>query len=236
MTWGRGVVDEQIAYWARAGEYDEWFFRKGRYDRGEQWNRLWFDEVETLRREVESLPRCETALELACGTGIWTERLCCIGGRVTAIDASPEVIEINRGKLPGAAVNYRQEDLFLWEPEAQYDLVFCSFWLSHIPPEELDGFLAKIRRAAKPGGTVFVIDSLPDDASSAADAEPKDSSRTVEHRKLNDGRQFQVVKVYYQPRELEAMFARHGLRAQAALTGRFFWFLRAVPLHNMRET
>jgi hypothetical protein len=62
---GRGVVEEQTAYYrARAGEYDQWLFRQGRYDRGEPWNRLWFDEVEALRREVESVPRCETVLEL----------------------------------------------------------------------------------------------------------------------------------------------------------------------------
>ena len=227
MTGGRNVVEEQIAYYrARAGEYDQWFFRQGRYDRGEPWNRLWFDEVEALRREVESLPRCETVLELACGTGIWTERLCRIGNRVTALDASPEVIEINRGKLPGAPVDYRREDLFQWQPETQYDLVFCAFWLSHVPPGELDGFLARLHRAAKPGAAVFAIDSLPDDASSAAGAEPKDPSRTLERRELNDGRQFQIVKVYYQPRELEAAFARHGLRVQAGVTGRFFWFAR----------
>jgi hypothetical protein len=48
---GRGVVEEQIAYYrARAGEYDQWLFRQGRYDRGEPWNRLWFDEVEASTR------------------------------------------------------------------------------------------------------------------------------------------------------------------------------------------
>jgi O-methyltransferase involved in polyketide biosynthesis len=92
--------------------------------------------------------------------------------------------------------------------------VFCAFWLWHVPPEKLDGFLAKIRGRRNPGGTVFAIDSLPD------------FSRTVERRKLNDRRQFQVVKVSFQPHEVEAVFARHGLRVEAGVTGRFFLFAR----------
>ena len=47
------LLAEQVAYYqARAGEYDEWFLREGRHDRGPEWNRRWFSELEEVRREL----------------------------------------------------------------------------------------------------------------------------------------------------------------------------------------
>ena len=93
------TIQEQIAYYrARAGEYDEWFYRKGRYDYGVALNQQWFDEAQQVMARLQSLGPVESILELACGTGIWTELLTRIGQQVMAIDASPEVIAINRAE------------------------------------------------------------------------------------------------------------------------------------------
>ena len=46
MTEEGRLLDEQLAYYrARAGEYDEWFLREGRYDRGPEQRAEWFKEV-----------------------------------------------------------------------------------------------------------------------------------------------------------------------------------------------
>jgi hypothetical protein len=37
------LLEGQLAYYrARADEYDDWFLRRGRHDRGPEWNRRWF--------------------------------------------------------------------------------------------------------------------------------------------------------------------------------------------------
>jgi hypothetical protein len=42
-------------------------------------------------------------------------------------------------------------------------------------------------------------------------------------RRLDDGREFTIVKVYYEPRELEAALRGAGFRdASVTTTGRFF--------------
>lgn len=96
----RVLLDEQISYYrARAWEYDEWFHRRGRYDRGEPHRRAWFAEVEQVEAALrEARPRGRV-LELACGTGIWTRRLVELAKDVTALDASPEVMRINRERV-----------------------------------------------------------------------------------------------------------------------------------------
>ena len=43
------------------------------------------------------------------------------GEHVVALDASPEVLEINRDKVKSANVEFRQADLFNWQPDTQYE-------------------------------------------------------------------------------------------------------------------
>ncbi|WP_242046036.1 MULTISPECIES: class I SAM-dependent methyltransferase [Calothrix] len=129
-TLSESILQQQIAYYsARASEYDEWFYRLNRYNRGEELNQRWFREVEIVKQALQQIGQPEKILELACGTGIWTQELLKIGNRITAIDASAEVIAINRSKLNSPHVEYQQVDLFTWEPDTEYDLVFFSFWL-----------------------------------------------------------------------------------------------------------
>ena len=93
----RELLDEQIAYYrARAEEYDEWFFRRGKYDRGEDFLRTWFSEIATVESALRALRPYGDVLELACGTGLWTRHLIDSASTVTAVDASAEVIEINQ--------------------------------------------------------------------------------------------------------------------------------------------
>jgi demethylmenaquinone methyltransferase/2-methoxy-6-polyprenyl-1,4-benzoquinol methylase len=211
------ILEEQKHYYReRAPEYDEWFYRLGSYDRGSEWNNHWFEEVSTLQQAVTGLGRFDSILELACGTGIWTQRLAAISPDVTAVDASPEVIEINRCKIGSAAVEYLPYDIFEWQPGRQYDLVFFAFWLSHVPPERLEPFLRTVSRGVKPGGRIFAIDSLPYEQSAA--------DQTYQTRTLKDGREFRVVKIYYDPSKLKATLERHGFQADVQTTGEFFWY------------
>ena len=134
-------LTEQIEYYrARSNEYDEWFFRQGRYDRGAELNQLWFNDIETLRRAADKFRPSGDILELACGTGIWTQFLLQYANRITAVDASPEVITINQERTKSAKVRYIRADLFNWQPAKKYDVVFFAFWLSHVPPERFADF------------------------------------------------------------------------------------------------
>lgn len=218
-------LQQQIAYYrARASEYDEWFYRLGRYDRGASLNQRWFAEVELAMREVRALAPVGDALELAAGTGNWTVELAKISNTLTALDASPEMIAINREKVARADVVYHEADLFTWQPEQQYDLVFFGFWLSHVPPERFDPFIAQVAKALRPGGRLWMIDSLPDDSSSAVNHIKYDPSGYTHTRKLNDGREYNIIKVFYDPVDLQQRLTAHGIVGEIKTTGAYFWY------------
>lgn len=233
------ILHQQMAYYrARAGEYDEWFYRIGRYDRGADWNARWFAEVEMLMREVAAVGPMGHTLELAAGTGNFTRELAKISQHITALDASEEVLAINKEKIAprhegeglGVRVHYQQTDLFNWQPDTEYDLVFMAFWMSHVPPDKLDSFLATVRKATKPGGRVFMIDSLPDETStsSAINHAPYQPDSIYHTRKLNDGQEFTIVKVFYEPDALTTKLAEHAFTAQVQTTGHYFWWASGV--------
>ena len=149
---------------------------------------------------------------------------------VLALDASLEVLAINSDKVKSAHVEFRQADLFKWQPDRQYDLVLMSFWMSHVPPEKLEGFLETVKQATKVGGQVFMVDSLHDQsrtssASNHADYDPESIYHT---RKLNDGQKYTIVKVFYEGDALTAKLAEHGFTAQYYTSGDYFWWERGM--------
>ena len=152
-------LDEQLTYYReRAPEYDAWALRQGPFDRGRD-NARWFAEIAKLEKALERFDPKGKVLELAGGTGQWTERLVRHADELTVVDASPEVLEFNRKRV-GEGVRHIQADLFSWEPDRHYDVVFFSFWLSHVPPELFPRFWDLVAQALRPGGRVFFIDNV----------------------------------------------------------------------------
>ena len=223
------LLADQVAYYrARALEYDQWFLREGRYDRGPEHRAEWFTEVATIETAARETMHRGEVLELACGTGLWTRHLAAHNVRVVAVDASPEVIAINRDQLGATNVDYIVADLFSWTPSTRFDTVFFSFWLSHIPPARLEAFWATVRKALKPNGQAFFVDSLLEQSSTARDHAPLGRSGVV-RRRLNDGREFEIVKVFYEPAALERKLSELGWRGWVRSSGKFFCYGAMTP-------
>lgn len=216
------ILNGQMAYYrARAQEYDKSIYQVGRFASHERPVDEQAANLDQVRIRLEALKPVQHALELACGTGMWTASLLTIAQHVTALDASPEMLEIARSKVGDAPVRYQQADLFTWEPEQQYNLVFFAFWLSHVPPERLDDFFARVQRAVRPGGQLFIVDQyapLPDDL-----LLPQEG--IFHTRTLHDGRAFKIVKVFYDLALLEEELAQHGFTVATQKHGDLFFSL-----------
>jgi len=231
---GGDILRDQIDYYrARAGEYDEWWLRTGRYDRGAQLNARWQAEVASVEAALDAWLTARAPgnlLELACGTGLFTRHLARRVPRITAVDASPEVLALNRDRLAGAGhVEYVEADLFSWRPAERYDAVFFSFWLSHVPDGRFVPFWKGVAGALNPGGVAYLIDSAFDPSSTAKDhVEPSREAGNVT-RKLNDGREFHIVKHFWEPQGLMTRLGELGWSAAIAKTASYFIHGTAKP-------
>jgi ubiquinone/menaquinone biosynthesis C-methylase UbiE len=226
------VLAEQSCYYrARAGEYEDWWFRRGRYDRGAEANARWFADVTAVQEAVERFAPAGDILELACGTGLWTERLAPHAASLTAIDGSPEMLERCQARVNDPCVRYVEADLFAWEPDRTYDVCFFGFWLSHVPTERFDAFWEKVGRAVGPEGRVFFVDSLRSQRASAVDHELPDQDEETMLRRLADGREYQIIKLFHEPEPLQRALAGLGWSAQVQRTPEFFIHGQATVRH-----
>jgi demethylmenaquinone methyltransferase/2-methoxy-6-polyprenyl-1,4-benzoquinol methylase len=188
------LVSEQKRYYAeRAPEYDDWWYRRRRYELERDALARWQADVAETEVALEAFAPGGSVLELAAGTGIWTRKLVPLADRVVAVDANAETLAFN---TPDAELV--RADVFEWEPAERFDLVFFSFWLSHVPEELFAEFWSLVRAALVAGGRVFLVDSGVGDTAHTgtgrADGE--------ETRSLSDGRTFRIVKRRWAPDEL----------------------------------
>lgn len=222
---GERLIEEQKDYYrARAPEYEQWWDRSGRYDLGDDEHRRWVDEVEQLEAAVDSAQLTGSVLELACGTGVWTRPLSQRADRLHAVDASAEVIELNRARLPEGhcPVTFEQADLFDWEPSECYDSVFFSFWLTHVPAGRFGAFWELVDRALVPGGQFFLLDNA--GPYNITDGLDDPLGPGVTRRQLADGREFDIVKQYYEAAELADRLADLGWDAHFTTTDSYFLY------------
>ena len=186
-------LGEQKRYYAaRAPEYDDWWYRRGRYELEPDALARWWDDVAETDAALEAFAPRGSVLELAAGTGIWTRKLVRLADRVVAVDANDEMLAFNTDEAERV-----RADVFAWEPAETFDVVFFSFWLSHVPDDRLDDFWGLVRSALVPGGRVFLVDN-----NVAGDAAHRSRGRVaagVERRQLSDGREFDIVKHYRTP-------------------------------------
>ena len=216
------AADEMVAYYeARAPEYDDWYLRRGRYERGPIHDAAWNAELDMAGRWLDALPMAGEIVELAVGTGWWSPLLASKGD-LSMYDAAPAPLDRARERLVAHRLRAHLHVRDAWaEPDRAVDALFAGFWLSHVERDRLPAFLELARRWLKPGGRFAFIDSLPDQASGAADHPiPTDDRAT---RRLADGREFSIVKVYYTPDELRSALIGAGFGVVDVTTsGRFF--------------
>jgi SAM-dependent methyltransferase len=224
------LLEEQIRYYeARAPIYEQLYFRQGDYAVDDAaWTRNWNRETGELERFVQELPADGSVLELACGNGLWTRFLAPRAERLVAVDASPTMLARNRAWVGDDRVRYVEADLFAWEQDERFDLVFGGFFLSHIPPNRWSSFWGKVHRWLGPGGTIAFVDDC------WAPDRPRSSDRvaggpTHAHIRRLDDEAYTIVKRFFRPKELEAAFAVEGLSAEVRPTGEHFLFGTARP-------
>lgn len=231
MTDADELLAEQRAFYrARAPEYDEWWRREGRYDRGPEMAREWHEQVATVESALESFGVAGDVLELAGGTGWWTERIARTADRLTVVDSSPETLAINRKRVKRTDVDFVVADLFEWRPQRRHDVVFFSFWLSHVPRPRFTAFWTLVRSCLTPGGRAFLIDNRDDPTPGADIKDPYvvEYGPDVHLRRLSDGSEHRVVKVMYEPEELRSAIEAEDWRADIQAT-RWFLFGSARP-------
>jgi SAM-dependent methyltransferase len=209
-------------YARRAPEYEDVYRRPGRDA-----------DLADLEARLVAFAEGRDVLELACGTGYWTERIARTARTVTAVDVVPEVLErAMKKEYPPARVRFRLGDAFrLDDVSGSFDAVLAAFLWSHLPRRQIATFLDGIQRRFPDGVAVAFVDNRFVEASNTPISRRDDRGDTWQTRTLADGSIHEIRKNFPGPDELAAQTRLHLVDVDIALPGHF-WCLtgRTLPL------
>jgi demethylmenaquinone methyltransferase/2-methoxy-6-polyprenyl-1,4-benzoquinol methylase len=129
------------------------------------------------------------------------------------------MLEIIRSKW-GEGLQLVQADVFKWSPDQSYDLAFAAFWISHVPRLALLPFLRAMRTVVAPGGVLTLIDQV-----APSEEEARATKGELQHRQLENGEMFQIVKIYYSIEELCQAASKAGFCDVSAAVAKYFFQL-----------
>lgn len=205
-----------VDYYARrAREYERIYHKTERQE-----------DLRALRRLVVERLADRDVLEIACGTGYWTEVIAPAARSVVATDAGEAVMEVARNKrYAKGRVRFRAADAF--QPaavEGCYTALFAGFFWSHVQRPRLADFLQGWRGRLGPGQRMLFIDNRYVEGSSTPVAGSDTDGNTYQVRRLDDGSEHRVMKNFPDEDELRQTIAPIAEQIEITMFT-YFWAL-----------
>ena len=184
-------------YAARAAEYDRIYAKPERQR-----------DLRAIEQWLPQVFEGRSVLEIACGTGYWTQFLAPAAARMVALDAATETLEIARSRVKSAKVNFREGDAYRLPAELTgFDGAFAGFWISHVPRARMREFFAGMDKALARGAKAVLLDNRYVAGSSTPISETDAAGDTYQTRKLDDGSSYRVLKNFPGQEEMRAWLA-----------------------------
>lgn len=205
-----------IDYYAkRANEYERI------YQKPERQN-----DLEILRNLLRKTLAGNHVLEIACGTGYWTQVAPQTAKTITATDINEEVLQIARSKTYECKVNFQMADAFNLNPSPQNDFTvgLAAAWWSHLQRSQIRNFLLHFHRLFPPGSLLVFMDNRFVPGSNTPISRTDDDGNTYQTRKLENGNEYEILKNFPDEKEIRAILGNSAREiCWTELT--YYWFL-----------
>jgi ubiquinone/menaquinone biosynthesis C-methylase UbiE len=205
-----------IDYYAkRAHEYERI------YEKPERQN-----DLERLRDLFRKTLAGKNVLEIACGTGYWTQVISQTANSITATDINEEVLQIARSKTCGCEVNFQKADAFSLNPSPQNDFTagLAAAWWSHLQRSQIRNFLLHLHRLFPPGSLLVFMDNRFVPGSNTPISRTDDDGNTYQTRKLENGNEYEILKNFPDEKEIRAILG-NSAREICWTELMYYWFL-----------
>ena len=205
----------QAYYAARAREYERIYAKPERQA-----------DLRRLEAMIPARFSGRSVLEVACGTGYWTQHIAQSASRILATDLTGETLAVARAKsLPEDRVRFCEADAFnLPAQEEPFEGAFAGFWWSHLRQSECRPFLVSLRRCLAPGAVVVLLDNLYVDGSSTPVSRTDEDGNTWQARRLDDGTRHEVLKNFPAEAQLREHITGFGTNAHYEALGYYWMF------------
>jgi demethylmenaquinone methyltransferase/2-methoxy-6-polyprenyl-1,4-benzoquinol methylase len=207
----------QSYYTARAPEYDQVYLKPERQS-----------DLREIERWLPPHFAGAAVLEVACGTGYWTQFIAQSAVQVVAIDASPETMRLAEHRVPKSNVQFLIGDAYnLPQQLGKFSAAFAGFWFSHVPRAKRHKFLQGLNALLMPGSTVILLDNRYVEGNSSPITETDSDRNTYQTRQLKDGSIHRVLKNFPSESELQSLL--HGIGKGGTFSiWQYYWAFKYV--------
>ena len=183
-------------------------------------------DLASLRESIPSLLDGRDVLEIACGTGFWTQFVATRAASVLATDVNEEVLELARRKsYPRDNVAFELLDIYSEEDlTRRFDAGLAAFWWSHVPRQSYGRFIEHFHRRLQSGAIVVFLDNRYVQGSSTPLSRTDEHGNTYQTRTLDDGTSHEVLKNIPDESELAGALG-NSARALEYVELDYFWYV-----------
>ncbi len=213
---------DQILYYSeRAKEYEQIYQKPERQD-----------DLKQLKSILKNIYTKKSVYEIACGTGYWTEFISETAKTILATDINETVIEVAKSKMYQTPVTFETADIYsLSYTKEKFDAGFGGFIWSHIPKQNLAGFLSGFISNISQGGLIAFIDNQFVEGSNTPIDSEDEYGNTYQIRKLSDGTHHKVMKNFPIDSEIVNMVRPIGIEIEIERFN-YFWILKFKVKNN----
>ncbi len=193
-------------YAERATEYEKIYLQPERKQ-----------SLDSLKSWVSATLLNHHVLEVACGTGFWTQAIAQTALSIVATDVNSEVLDIAQSKLiPRNKVKFIQDDAFSLQKavDTNFTAGFAGFWWSHIRKSEVERFLHRFHSKLLPGSVVVFIDNLYVEGNSTPISRVDEEGNSFQERSLENGTIYEVLKNFPNESELKRILEPTAMNIQ----------------------
>ena len=201
-------------YSQRATEYEKIYSKPERHE-----------DLVTLRKLLQNILAGHKVLEVACGTGFWTQSIAETAQSITATDISEEVLNIARSKIfLKQNVDFKKLDAYKINVISdQFSAGFAGFWWSHIPRKQITTFISSFHKAMSPNALIVFIDNLFVEGSSSPISDVDSDGNTYQLRTLENGTKHNVLKNFPTKSDLQNSVESLLVRQIRYETLKYYW-------------
>ncbi|MDQ2819374.1 MAG: class I SAM-dependent methyltransferase [Pseudomonadota bacterium] len=186
------------------------------------------DDQEELCDHVAEALAGHIVLELACGTGFWTEIASETALSIVATDINPNLIELARTRgLPEEQVTFRVADAYNLPADlGEFTAILVGFWWSHVARADQEKLLAHWRANFGKDIMIVLLDDTYVEGTSDTVARTDLEGNTYQIKTAPDGMRYEIPKNYPSDSALRKKLAS-SVREIKIVRLEHFWMLRA---------
>ena len=183
-------------------------------------------DLQCLRERIPARFAGRSVLEVACGTGYWTQYIAQAARTMCATDLAEETLSVAREKdLAESHVRFKVADAMALPADlGMFESVFCGFWWLHLAHAQIDAFIASLHARLVPGATVLLLDNRYVEGSSTPISRRTAEGDTYQLRHLANGSNYDVLKNFPSEEDIRTQLRGRAINVQYTAL-QYYWLV-----------